>query len=161
MHFGVWSWPRQLQTECQNGKKRWVKQFWAWHGCWCQKGRSEYFAICLVTGMSIPLWPPCTHPLMAASSRIMQHVTKLESFQIGFLNMTMRTPIEHLWDVVERELHALDVHPTNLHQLQDAILSILKNAFSTLLNQCHVELMQFLRWKGVKHSISMVFLIIL
>jgi len=33
-------------------------------------------------------------------------------------------PIEHLWDVVERELRALDVHPTNLHQLQDAILSI-------------------------------------
>jgi len=33
-------------------------------------------------------------------------------------------PIEHLWDVVERELHALDVHPTNVHQLQDAILSI-------------------------------------
>jgi len=24
-------------------------------------------------------------------------------------------PIEHLWDVVERELHVLDVHPTNLH----------------------------------------------
>uniref|UniRef100_A0A9J8AZF2 Tc1-like transposase DDE domain-containing protein n=2 Tax=Cyprinus carpio carpio TaxID=630221 RepID=A0A9J8AZF2_CYPCA len=36
-------------------------------------------------------------------------------------------PIEHLWDVVERELHALDVHPTNLHQLQDAILSIWAN----------------------------------
>jgi len=33
-------------------------------------------------------------------------------------------PIEHLWDVVEWELRALDVHPTNLHQLQDAILSI-------------------------------------
>jgi len=32
--------------------------------------------------------------------------------------------IEHLWDVVEWELRALDVHPTNLHQLQDAILSI-------------------------------------
>jgi len=26
-------------------------------------------------------------------------------------------PIEHLWDVVEGELYALDVHPTNLHQL--------------------------------------------
>jgi len=38
---------------------------------------------------SIPLWPPCTHPLMATSSRIMHHVTKLEPFQIGFLNMTM------------------------------------------------------------------------
>jgi len=33
-------------------------------------------------------------------------------------------PIEHLWDVVEWKLHALDVHPTNLRQLQDAILSI-------------------------------------
>jgi len=29
-----------------------------------------------------------THPLMA-TSRIMHHVTKLKSFQIGFLNMTM------------------------------------------------------------------------
>jgi len=28
---------------------------------------------------------------------------------------------------VERELCALDVHPTNLHQLQDAILSIWAN----------------------------------
>jgi len=26
-------------------------------------------------------------------------------------------PIEHLWDVVEQELRALDVHPTNLLQL--------------------------------------------
>jgi len=33
-------------------------------------------------------------------------------------------PMEHLWDVVEWELCSLDVHPTNLHQLQDAILSI-------------------------------------
>jgi len=32
---------------------------------------------------------------------------------------------KHLWDVVEREI--LDVHPTNLHQLQDAILSIWAN----------------------------------
>jgi len=36
-------------------------------------------------------------------------------------------PIEHLWDVVERELRTLDVHPTNLHQLQDAIQSIWAN----------------------------------
>jgi len=28
---------------------------------------------------------------------------------------------------VERELRVLDVHPTNLHQLQDAILSIWAN----------------------------------
>jgi len=39
MHLGVWSWSRQspeLQTQCQNGKKTWLKKFWAWHGCWCQ-----------------------------------------------------------------------------------------------------------------------------
>jgi len=32
--------------------------------------------------------------------------------------------LEHLWDVVEWELCALDVHPTNIHQThKDAILS--------------------------------------
>jgi len=64
----------------------------------------------------------------------MQHVTKLESFQIGFLEHDNEftvlkwspespdlNPIEHLWDVVEWK------HPTNLNQLQDAILSIWAN----------------------------------
>jgi len=35
-YLGVWSWSIQspeLQTEYQNGKERWFKQFWAWHGC--------------------------------------------------------------------------------------------------------------------------------
>jgi len=66
-------------------------------------------------------------------------VTKLESFQIVFEHENEFTvlkwppqspdlnPIEHLWDVVEQELRALDVYPTNLHQLQDAILSIWAN----------------------------------
>ncbi len=33
-------------------------------------------------------------------------------------------PIEHLWDVVEREIHIMDVQPTNLQQLRDDIMSI-------------------------------------
>ncbi len=54
---------------------------------------------------------------MAASSRIMHHVTKLKSSQTGFLNMKMCSlysnglrshPIEHLWVVVEREIHIMD-----------------------------------------------------
>ncbi len=78
--------------------------------------------------------------LMATSSRIMHHVTKLKSSQTGFLNMTMSSlyskwppqspdlnPIEHLWDVVEREIHIMDVQPTNLQQLRDAIMSIWTN----------------------------------
>jgi len=42
MHLGVWSWSRrspELQSECQNGKERGFKQFWA------------YFTICSVTGI--------------------------------------------------------------------------------------------------------------
>jgi len=42
-------------------------------------------------------------------------------------------PIEHLWDVVERELHVLDVHPTNLHQLQ-LQLSIWANISKRILS---------------------------
>jgi len=76
--------------------------------------------LALFLTMSTPLWPPCTYLLMAISSRIMHHVTKLVSFQIEHDN-------EHLWDVVEMELCALDVHPTNLHQLLDAILSVWAN----------------------------------
>ncbi len=34
------------------------------------------------------------------------------------------SPIEHLWDVVEREIHIMDVQPRNLQQLCDAIMSI-------------------------------------
>ena len=33
-------------------------------------------------------------------------------------------PTEHLWDVVERDIRVLDVQPTNLQQLRDAIMSI-------------------------------------
>ncbi len=33
-------------------------------------------------------------------------------------------PIEHPWDVVEREIRIMDVQPTNLLQLRDAIMSI-------------------------------------
>ncbi len=33
-------------------------------------------------------------------------------------------PIEHLWDVEEREIHIMDVQTTNLQQLRDAIMTI-------------------------------------
>ncbi len=36
-------------------------------------------------------------------------------------------PIEHLWDVVEQEIRIMDVQPTNLQQLRDAIMSIWTN----------------------------------
>jgi len=101
---------------------------------------------------------------MATSSRIMH----LESFQISFLNITMSSnefkwlkwppqspdlnPIEHLWDVVERELCALNVHPINLHQLQDAFLSIWANiskeCFKHLVESMSHRIKAVLKAKG-------------
>ncbi len=49
-------------------------------------------------------------------------------------------PIEHLWDVVEREIHIMDVLPKNLQQLRDAIMSIWtkisEECFQQLPGQC-------------------------
>ncbi len=39
--------------------------------------------------------------------------------------------IELLWDVVEREIRIMDVQPTNLQQLHDAIMSIWTKIFPT------------------------------
>ncbi len=33
-------------------------------------------------------------------------------------------PIQYIWDVVEREIHIMDVQPTNLQQLRNAIMLI-------------------------------------
>jgi len=60
------------------------------------------------------------HDTVSYSSRIVYHVTKLKSSQAGFLNMTMSNslflkqspdlnPILQLWDVVEWEIHIMDV----------------------------------------------------
>ncbi len=78
-------------------------------------------------------------------------------------------PIEHLWDVVERDIRIMDVQPTNLQQLMLYgcwwMLSChngpksLRNVSNTLLNLCHKELRQFWRQKGVQPGTSKVYLI--
>jgi len=53
---------------------------------------------------------------------------------------------------VKRELRALDVHPTNLHQLQDAILSIWvkisKECFQNLVESMPHRIKAVLKAKG-------------
>ncbi len=45
-------------------------------------------------------------------------------------------PIEHLWDVLEWEILIMDVQPTNLLQLRDAIMSI----WTTITEECFQHL---------------------
>ncbi len=52
--------------------------------------------------MSIPLWLQCNHLLMASSSRIMHHVTKIKSYQTGFLNMAMNSLFTQMASTVTR-----------------------------------------------------------
>jgi len=60
--------------------------------------------------------------------------------------------IKYLRDLVEWEFCALDVHPTNLHQLQDAILiiwaNISKGCFQHLLESMPHRIKAVLKAKG-------------
>ncbi len=49
-------------------------------------------------------------------------------------------PIEHLWDVEEREIHIMDVQPTNLQQLRDAIMSI----WTKISEECFQHLLEYM-----------------
>ncbi len=52
-------------------------------------------------------------------------------------------PIEHLWDVVEREIHIMNVQPTNLQQLCDAIMSI----WTKISEECFQHLVESISWR--------------
>ncbi len=51
-------------------------------------------------------------------------------------------PTEHLWDVVEREIRIMDVQPTNLQQLRDAIMSI----WTKISEECFQNLVESTRY---------------
>jgi len=115
--------------------------------------------------MSIPLWPPCTHPLMATSSRIMHHVTKLKSFQISWtwqwVHCTKMAPTVNRSRPNRAYLGCggtgalcpgCAMHPTNFHQLKDAILSIWANiskeCFQHLVESMPHKIKAVLKAKG-------------
>ncbi len=52
-------------------------------------------------------------------------------------------PIEQLWDVLEREIHIMDVQPTNLQQLHDAIISI----WTKISEECFQHLVESMQWR--------------
>ncbi len=52
-------------------------------------------------------------------------------------------PIEHLLDVVEREILIVDVQPTNLQQLCDAIMTI----WTKISEECFQHLVESMPWR--------------
>ncbi|KAI5609647.1 hypothetical protein C0J50_5858, partial [Silurus asotus] len=56
-------------------------------------------------------------------------------------------PTEHLWNVEEREIHIMDVQPTNLQQLRDAIMS----TWTKISEECFQYLVESIprRFRGV------------
>ncbi len=103
----------------------------------------------LLVTMSIPLWLQCTI-FWCTSSRIM-HCHKAQIIldwflehdnEFTFLKWPPQSPdlnsIEHLWDVVKREIHIMDVQPTNLQQLRDAIMPI----WTKISEQCFQHLVE-------------------
>ena len=92
----------------------------------------------------------------------MHHVTKVKSsleHDDEFTLLKWRpqspdlNPIEQLWDVVEREIHIMDVQPTNLQQLRDAIMSIWtkisEECFQHLVESLPPRIKAVLKAKGV------------
>ncbi len=61
---------------------------------------------------------PC-HKAQIISDWFLEHDNEFTLLKWPDLN-----PIQHLWDVVEREICIIDVQLTNLQQLRDAIMSI-------------------------------------
>ncbi len=60
-------------------------------------------------------------------------------------------PIEHLWDVGEREIHIMDVQPTNLQQLRDVMsiwTKISEECFQNLVKSMTQRIKAVLKAKG-------------
>ncbi len=77
-------------------------------------------------------------------------------------------PIEHHWDVVEREICIIDVQPTNMRQLRDAIMSIWtkisEECFQHLVESMPQRIKAVLKkkggptryWQGVHNKVASV-----
>ncbi len=61
---------------------------------------------------------PC-HKAQIISDWFLEHDNEFNLLK--WPTVTKSQSIEHLWDVVEREIRIMDVQPTNLQQLRDAI----------------------------------------
>ncbi len=128
----------------------------------------------VLLNMSIPLCLQCTI-FWCTSSRIM-HCHKAQIISDWFLEHDNEftllkrppqspdlNPIEHLWDVVEREILIMDVQTTNLQKRCDAIMTIWtkisEECFQHLVESVPRKIYAVLKTKGVQPGTSKVYLI--
>ncbi len=109
----------------------------------------------VLLNMSIPLWLQCTHLLMyfqqdnapCHKDQIISDWFLEHDDEFTFLKWppqsTDLNPIEHLWDVEEREILIMDVQTTNLQQLCDAIMSI----WTKISEECFQHLVESMPWR--------------
>ncbi len=84
---------------------------------------------------------PC-HKAQIISDWFLEHENEF-TFLKGPPQSPDLNPIEHLWDVVEREIHIMDVQLTNLQQLHDAIVSI----WTKISEECFLHLVELMPWR--------------
>ncbi len=84
---------------------------------------------------------PC-HKAQIISDWFLEHDNELSLLKWPPLSPDLN-PIEHLWDVVEREIRIMDVQPTNLQQLRDAIMSI----WTKISEECFQHLVESMPWR--------------
>ncbi len=148
IHPSIFSWHNKLPTEhCLNA--------------------TAYLSILLTMSISYDYSVPSSDLLMATTSRIMHHVTKLKSSQAGFLNMTMSLLYSNglhshlisiqleqlLWDVwngrfasgcaADKSAETVWCYHVNMDQMEEC--------FQHLVESCHEKWRQLWRQKGVPH----------
>ncbi len=80
--------------------------------------------------------PPC-HKAQIISGWFLEHENEFTLLKWPPQSPGLN-PIEHLWDVVEREICIMDVQPTNLLQLRDALMSI----WTKISEECFLHLVE-------------------
>ena len=77
---------------------------------------------------------------MSQSKRFSEHDNEFSVLQWPSQSLDLN-PVEHLWDVIEQEIHSMKVHLENLQELHDAESQ--RNVSNILWNPCHEEMRLF------------------
>ncbi len=113
---------------------------------WIHPALSQWFRLVVVVlwcggyflgTLLAPWWHAACHKAQIILDWFLEHDNEFTLLK-GPPQSPDLNPIEHLWDVVEREIHIMDVQPTNLKQLRDAVMSI----WTKISEECFQHLLE-------------------